>query len=159
MTRCDISHYTKNGAELYSPAPFIQQILLRQFSGDTFGPPLHAVLASKSVFREGIEINLLELFARRNDLIALVIIDRAGEHIKACELTSQHLSQDIAYFLNNSGVKISNTGLKFLTFHEAIQTQRAGLGIEVIPAWNIGASLGLFSDPGIDGSPRPSREQ
>src|SRR3972149_4507192 len=140
-----------------SSCPIHRTILLRQFSGDPLSPPLHTYIntAWQTKFREGIQINLLQALARRQDHITLVVVDGSGEHIKAGERASLHLSKDVAYFLSNRRIKICNAGLKFLTFHEAIQTQRACIGITIIPAWFIRPSDYAFGDSSIDRSPNP----
>src|SRR5690349_18450411 len=132
--RVFITLYKKWGRTTMCSAPYNRPDLLWQFSGDPLSPPLHTNFdtAGKTKFREGIQIDLLQALSIGQNLVPLIVLDWSFEHIKAGEFASKHLRQGITDFLNERGIEILQAGSQFLTFHKAIEAQRAGVGIEIL---------------------------
>src|SRR5436190_10899919 len=66
---------------------------LGERDGDAVCPPVHARLAlgARRAWRELVEVRLDELPAGRDDLLAGVVLDRAGEHVEPAPLSGQRL--------------------------------------------------------------------
>src|SRR5829696_7887333 len=102
---CSLPLFKNGGRTTECPAPFNKQILLRQFGCNAFCPPLHTNIdgARQTIFGEGVQVNLFKALTFGKNDVSLVVIDGTSEHVKAGELTSEHLGKDITNFLNYRG--------------------------------------------------------
>src|SRR3954449_3159935 len=103
---------------------------LRQIGGDAVVPPVHAglALAAGSAGRELIEVGLLELRTAREELLALVVLERPGEDVEPAELAGEHLRQRVLDLGDVLGRKVGDALLGRLTLHEPVEAHRLGVG-------------------------------
>src|SRR3954463_7574417 len=107
---------------------------LGERDGDAVCPPVHARLAlvTRRTRRELVEVGLDELPAGRDDLLAGVVLDRAGEDVESPPLASQCLGERVLDPLDVRGRKVGDALLRGLAVHEAVQAHRLGVGVEVL---------------------------
>src|SRR6478752_4542906 len=132
---------------------------LRQVGGDAVRPPVHAGLAlvAGSTGRELVEVGLLELGSAREELLALVVLDRAGEDVEPVERPGEHLGQRVLDLGDILGRQVGDALLVRLTVHEPVQAHRLRIGVEVLVAGLIRLGLDLLGDPDVLRSPDPVR--
>src|SRR6185503_1067155 len=81
--------------------------------------------------------------------------DRASEHIKAVELSREHLGKSILHQLNVSSRQIRLTLGHRLTLHKTEDAKTAAICIEIIEARLVRAINCALGNPCIDGTPVP----